>query len=333
MYEFASGVINVWEKRVLSQTDQERMLTAPDRASSFMVLFDTDLAEMASGTDDIEQIFEKDLLLLKEKLIKAMEGRNELVDYLFLHFDVLNLKMALKKFFLKGNFLAAEPFSCSLAPYPELEKAIGKLFQGVVSLGAPKEADNIHLPNANLRRIILLVKKNLSHLADIASAKIETAVDRAYFEVKKESAKNISSFLEELVGLQIDVANLKSLVQGGEFIKGGNLNVQDAKELLKGKEEDFGEENLAKFLEILNVSFLIQDFIKNKSNQIVLEQGLQNFLSQRVFEKSRATSSGLEKVLAFFYRKLNSHFNIRLILFAKDNNLSEDEVRNLLLPI
>ncbi len=333
MYEFASGVINVWEKKVLSRNDQERMLTAPDKASSFMVLFDTDLGELASNTDDIESIFENDLCLLKEKLMKVSDDQNQLASYLFISFDVWNLKMALKEHLLDDKLLAVEPFVCSLVSYDKLKTRALEVWQKGV-LPGDDDLKSVDIGNVYLEKIISLSRQLLGQSLDVDSVQIETAVDRAYFKIKQEAAKKISPFLEELARLEIDVANLKGLVgHGGSFIEGGNLNIQEAQELLESREGEISEENLAKFLEVLNLSFLIENFIKNKSDEIILEQGLQAFLSRRVFEKSRATASGLEKVLAFFYRKMNSHFNIRLILFAKDNNLPPADIENLLLPV
>ena len=333
MYEFASGVINVWEKKVLSRNDQERMLTAPDKESSFMVLFDTDLGELASNTDDIESIFENDLCLLKERLLKVSDDQNQLASYLFLSFDIWNLKMALKQHLLDGNLFAAEPFTCSLVSYEKLKARVLEVWQKAV-LPSDGDLKNADTGNVRLEKIISLSRQLLEQSSDIDSAQIETVIDRVYFKVKQGAAKKISPFLEELARLEIDVANLKGLVsRGGDFIEGGNLNVQEARGLLESREGEISEENLAKFLEVLNLSFLIEDFIKNKSDEIILEQGLQAFLSRRVFEKSRDSASGLEKVLAFFYRKMNSHFNIRLILFAKDNNLPSADIEKLLLPV
>jgi len=56
-------------------------------------------------------------------------------------------------------------------------------------------------------------------------------------------------------------------------------------------------------------------------------------VSQRVFEASRETSCGIPKILAFFYKKMNSYANIRLIMFSKQNNIPVAEIESILLPI
>jgi vacuolar-type H+-ATPase subunit C/Vma6 len=334
MYEFASGVINIWEKRLLSRNDQERMLTAPDKASAFLVLFDTDLGELAAGTEEIEKIFEKDLAALKTKLDSILDDQGKLVNYLFLVFEVWNLKIALKALLLKVQTQSMEPFSCTLVSFQRLAKRVGQVWQK----DQPVEdllAERLTEGGGYLERIMLSAQTELNQMEAVDSAAIETAVDKAYFQIKAEFAQNLSSFLAELVRLEIDVANIKSAAcqnSHGWLISGGNLKTPEIQKLLAHQGGETPEQNLTKFLEILNLSFLIEDFLKHKSD-VFLEQGLQKFLSHRVLEKARSTACGLEKVLAFFYRKMNSHFNIRLILFAKDNNLDTTEIEKLLLPI
>lgn len=97
MYEFASGVINVLEKRFFDKLDQERMLKAPDRESAFEVLFDTDMSEPAGKDTNIEKIIEKDILQFKKTLAGLIKNTPDLFSFLFLQFDALNLKIALKK--------------------------------------------------------------------------------------------------------------------------------------------------------------------------------------------------------------------------------------------
>lgn len=309
-------------------------MTAPDKANAFLVLFDTDLGELTVGTEEIEKIFEKDLVALKAKLANILDDQGKLAAYLFLTFEVWNLKIALKELLLKGQAQSMEPFLCTLIPYQRLVTRVGQVWQKNQSV-EDLLAERLTGGSECLERIMLLTQTELNQMGAIDSVAIETAVDKAYFQVKAQLAKKLSSFLVELVRLEIDVANIKSTVrQNGHswFISGGNLKTQDIQKLLAHQGGETPEQNLAKFLEILNLSFLIEDFLKHKS-EIFLEQGLQKFLSHRVLEKARNTACGLEKVLAFFHRKMNSHFNIRLILFAKDNNLSTVEIEKLLLPI
>ena len=117
MFEYAFAVINVWEKKLFNSLDQERMLKSPDRESAFLVLFATDLGQVAKEKEsDIEQVLEKDLVALKQKLSVLLGEKEEFLWYLFLKFDALNIKIALKK--------QGEPFSFSIEPFAKVERMI-----------------------------------------------------------------------------------------------------------------------------------------------------------------------------------------------------------------
>lgn len=335
MFDFATGVINVWEKKILDKLDQARMLKAPDRESAFSVLFDTDLGEIASLIEDIEKIFENDLDNLKKNFSKILENSG-LVVFLFLKFDAFNVKIALKKYFFPNETKDVFPFSFASEPYENIEKKIFFLFS---KQSAQKIFDSHSMPKcacAYVEKMIQTAAESLKKLSlpEINSSIIEEAVDKTYFQLKIDLAKCLSSFLTEIIKLEIDVANIKSFVRakkGFELIDGGNLKKSEIESILTLKEAGIGQ-SVSKFLEVLKLSYLAKDFLKGKS-EISFQKDLESFISEKIFIKERSTSSGIEKILAFFYKKLNSHCNIRLILFAKENNLPIEEIEELLLPI
>ncbi|KPJ55147.1 hypothetical protein AMJ47_01365 [Parcubacteria bacterium DG_72] len=98
MLEYATGVINVLEKNIFDKLDLQRMLTASNRQEAFKVLFDTDLAQIATKEDNIENILQKDMENLKQILFQMLKDTNiNLFYFLFLRLDALNLKIALKQ--------------------------------------------------------------------------------------------------------------------------------------------------------------------------------------------------------------------------------------------
>ncbi|MDD5433064.1 MAG: V-type ATPase subunit [Candidatus Pacebacteria bacterium] len=318
MYEFATGVINVWEKRLLSINDQERMLKAPDRASAFIVLFDTDLGEIIAGNmqKNLEDIFLEDLKALKRKLSYILDDKELLESFLLLKFDAFNLKAFLKKKFLGDEAKKFKPFEFSLEPAENIltEKCLNPHVQKLV--------------NEALRAL----NNNKASGYLINSQAIEAAVDRAYFNIKSTIAKKEKALLE-MVALEIDVANLRSFL-GKEiepFLTGGNLTVSQIESLANRKEENISS-NLKKFLEVLELSFLL-DESQSHHTKATLEKKLDSYIAKKIFQKEKEKGSGIEKVLAFFQRKMNSYANIRLILFAKENGLSVSEIEGSLLPL
>mgnify|MGYP002639623050 CR=1 FL=1 len=335
MYEFATGVIDVWEKKILSALDQERMLKAPDKGSAFMVLFDTDLSEFISGKAqqvNIEEVFLQDLSTLKAKLNSILDDRGLLTSFLFLKFDALNLKDIFKKIFFEENTKNFRPFEVSIEPYKKVEGFVRNSLKN-----SQKDGSFAEKPlNVYVETLALQALKVLNNIKDegqiMGSQAIERAVDRAYFKVKLSLAKKENALLE-MTRLEIDLANLRNLLgKGGQiFLEGGNLTNAQIKGLAEGKEEDLSN-NLKKFLEGLELEFLLEG-LEGKVLDTAFERKLDSYIAKKIFQKEKEKGSGIEKVLAFFQKKMNSYTNIRLILFAKENNLKVEEIEKVLLPI
>lgn len=309
MYEFASGVINVLEKKIFDKLDQERMLKAPDKKSAFEVLFDTDMGDVATKEKNIERIIEMDLADFKKTLADILKKDDIIFWLLFLRYDALNLKSILKK--------SRESFPYGLVTFEKLAQKVN---------GQRVEVNPL---------VEKMIDKTLIYVREgIDSKIIETIVDKAYFEVKLETAKNIGGFIFDITKMEIDVANIKAVIKSVDnpvFIEGGNLVKQELEKLVQLKEGEILQD-LKKFFEVFGLSLLIERYA-GEENQTALENALAGFVSSKVFEASRETSCGIAKILAFFYKKMNSYANIRLIMFSKQNNIPLAEIESILLPI
>jgi len=313
MLEYATGLINVLEKNIFDLQDQERMINAPDRETAFKILFDTDLAESSVEEKSIEKILEKDLLSLKEFIHETVRNeREELFWFLFLKFDVLNLKIALKEKF-SDDFQADFSFSCSVVPFSEIQKRV---------TDAKNKVSNEYLE--------LIIEEALENI-DKAS-EIEEVVDMAFLKTRVKIAKKAGELPLQIAKLEIDIANLKNLIkEKDQFVEGGNLSRDDLRKLLD-LEEGAISKGLEKFLEAYNLFLIIKEF-RNDNLEARLEKNLEKFLSKEILQKERDRGTGTDKVVSYFYRKINAHSNIRLIFFAKESNLSIKELKNNILPI
>lgn len=320
MYEFASGVINVLEKRFFDKLDQERMLKAPDRESAFEVLFDTDMSEPAGKDTNIEKIIEKDILQFKKTLAGLIKNTPDLFSFLFLQFDALNLKIALKK------KLATESVNIEYVIYGTV--AGDKLEQRINN-------QRVEM-NSIVEELISNVERKIQGV-NLTSEKIECAVDTAYFETKLSLSGKINSFLLEVTKTEIDIANIKNLLKAktqkerNDFICGGNLKLEELEKLITLHEGEIFQD-LKKFFEVFGLSLLIEHHA-GEENETILENALHGFLSEQVFNKAKEDGSGISKVLTFFQKKMNSYANIRLIMFSKENDISPNEIEPILLPI
>lgn len=317
MLEFASGKINVLEKRMLDKNDLERMLKAPDYKNAFLALYDTDLGDVIEEGISIERAFEKDFIIFKKNLSDILKDEcKELLWFLFLKFDALNLKIALKE----SEGLESFPFS--IESYQKIEKFVKDpkiRLPGTINLFVKEMIDEA----------LSQIKKYQNPSPDV----IENVVDLGYFKAKL-SLSSFSPFLKHITKIEIDIANMKNLVskkRSNLVIDGGNLDKEEIKKILQLREGEVirGTEN---FFEIFSLSFLAERFKKEKKES-VFEHDLISFFSNIVFDKERETGCGVEKVMAFFLRKINSQANIRLILFSKRNNISVSEIEKSILPI
>lgn len=327
MLEFATSVINIWEKQALSKNDQERMLKAPDEKSALAVLFDTDLAPFLQTETDLEKISQADLNALKTKLNVVLTEEPLLGKLLFLKFDVLHLKQILKEQFLPKNLETPKDqiiFKTANLSFSALEDL-------VVCLLKKKNTDYFQEPL--VFEMISRALELLSLEGNKSSSSIEAAVDKVFLESKLKYADKYP-LLARYVRVEIDIANLKAVLKERnkiEFIYGGNFDHEDMLKIANLKEGEV-KPSLQRFLEAYGISLILEDFEKDHS-ETLLEVGLNRFLSNMAKEEERETGFGVAKVLSFFERKLNALNNIKLILFSKRVGLPVSEIEPLLLPI
>ena len=329
MLEFATSVINIWEKQVLSKNDQERMLKAPDEKSAFAVLFDTDLAPFLQTETNLEKISQQDLKELKIKLQAVLQEEPLLCELLFLKFDALHLKQILKEHFMsKASKIDQKHiiFEIATMPFPALEGLVDCLLNGKNTHQFENQEVIFEMTSRAIELFSLQEKKT--------ARSIEQMVDKAFLESKLKYALRYP-LLVRYTKLEIDIANLKAVLKEKnevEFIYGGNFNHEDLLKLVNLKEGEVMMQDLQRFLEAYDISLILEDFEKDHS-ETLLEVGLNRFLSEIAKEEERKSGFGVAKVLSFFERKLNVLNNIKLILFSKRAGLSVSEIEPLLLPI
>jgi len=97
MYEYATGLIRVLDKKILDQTDFDRMLGAKNAEQAFKVLNDTDYGDnlLNLKPEDFEKALERDNKDLRKLFGKIIESKL-LLKFLFLKNDFLELKYYLK---------------------------------------------------------------------------------------------------------------------------------------------------------------------------------------------------------------------------------------------
>jgi len=180
MYEYATGLLRVLEKRILSQNDFERMSGAKTAAEAFKVLNDTDYADNLLNLkpekyEKALKLDEKDL----KKLFKKIVENQKLLQFLFLKDDFLNLKLYFKKKF------------------------------GKIDANLRMNANDANKTDANPRmnaNIANKVVEKLKKLKKITPRKIDEICDLELYKERKNIAKKLrDKFLQKINKKDLDL--------------------------------------------------------------------------------------------------------------------------------
>jgi len=192
-YGFAVGRVMVLRTRLLSRASYERLLDAPTFAEQRRVLSETHYGrfiESATNASEVERAVDESLRDLYEDFLERSGLPPAVVSYFRAPYDFAALRGA-----LKARALGARAHTPSV------------LLGCVASDGFDEPAS---LPGALGRT----AREVLEADDELDGAAIDATVDRAMFaELAHLARESGSGFLEELIKLQIDIANVKSLLR------------------------------------------------------------------------------------------------------------------------
>ncbi len=325
-YLYAAGVIRFLENKLLNPNDVERMVDSPDLDSSFRVFHDTDYFDNVldvQATDFIKSL-DADLAQAKDK-IKEMTPDDNLVKFLFMRHDFHNIKLLFKEKYTDKSFT-------------DYYSSLGNENIEKLRLALTGDITNSILPYC--QRVIDYVKERVNK-EEVTSALIDRWCDRTYFNEYARSAQEFkSSFINGLVSLQIDVANLKIYIRGkrmgfdttyllSEIMAGGSLSLDFYIKVVNLSLEE-GLERIHFNLGI-PMQKVLNNYFKNQSLE-QLERDLENMELQYV-RQAKYIDYGPELVVAYFMAKKNAIRNVRLIMTGKVNNINSAEIKKFIREI
>lgn len=210
-YGFAVGKVRVLETRVFGLATYERLLDAADFQEQLRILSDTIYGRYLDGAEsahDVERGLDRALDEFYRFLDEAHLPKS-VVGFFRERYDFANLKGALKSRLLSTSAddllvdlgtLRVEEFSGSLEELPE---PFGALAERVIE-AARTNAVETPLGQAG----------NQGEVAEGSLQIVDAEVDRAMFSrLTRLAQESGSSFLKELIELQVDIANVKSLLR------------------------------------------------------------------------------------------------------------------------
>lgn len=219
-YLFLSARVKALECNLLSHERMERMLEAPTVEDAAKVLQECGYAEMPQvGVQALEQALAEQRQKTFDELYNAVPDRN-LIDVFKVKYDYHNAKTILKA---EAKGVDPVPLLVDTGRVPA-----DQMLEGV------RASDLRGMPSI-LQSAVLEAREVLGTTGDPQLA--DFVLDRAYFEdmfhIARESG---SSFLEGYVRINIDSANLRSVVRTlrmgksmeflrGVLFQGGNIDI------------------------------------------------------------------------------------------------------------
>ncbi len=331
-YGFAVGKVRVLETRLFGSATYERLLDAADFTEQRRILSDTIYGrylDTAETTADVERGLDRALDDFYGFLDQANLPKPVMLFFRE-RYDFANLKGALKAHLLGTGAddllveLGTIPLAQFSGPLEDLPEPFGALAARILGKSSRPAPGGIYgAPRARKDQ------DTEAHEASLQS--IDEAVDRAMFaELAKLAGESKSAFLRDLAALQIDIANVKTLLRSrlanaprdaalALMLKGGSIPLKELEELYEMPLADAGV-RLASLPLLKGVSAAdLADVSRLDviADNVVVEQ----------LRRARMVSIGAEPVIAYVMGREAEVVAVRTLLIGKMAGLSNEALR------
>lgn len=310
-YEYAAGKLRSMENRLLTKTDIERMVDAPDLESAFKVFNDTDYADNLLDVEpqDFKKALDDDFRQARDELNSVIENE-DLRRILFIRNDIRNIKVLFKMKFT-GRDLSGDLKEFGTAEMENLKKYI------------LDEDAAVALPDT-VKSIVDQAGTDLAQ--DHEPFRIDAYFDEVYFQTVGSAVKRMGNrFIKDLFSLQHKTNTLKFFVRAKLMGKDSNF----VKDYLPGKYLAVYDRDLDEALRAVSFHPLhdkaIQEFLSDK-NLWKLEKHLEEAELEYLRDAKRI-GYGPEVVVAYYYAKRNAIRNVRLIMTGKLNKVEPQKIK------
>lgn len=315
-YAFSVAKIRALENKLVNCNQIERLVDAPNASAFFEAMSDTAYSQYFTDTSDVanyQTILDKELVTSK-KVLRRIAPDPEQLDWLWLKYDFLNLKLLIK------NQLA--------------DKDLDKLI--LLNLG---EYDSNDLKNYVAKQETGTLPKKIIELVDQAKnnweekkdpKKIDFILDKAYFDFMLEETKIVhSSLVRELIKRKIDLYNLKLFIRLKKLkqepamlekllINNGYVKTDELIKLYKeGMENLLTQPSLRDYRDIISAGLEYYD--QTKSFLVFEKMSYEYFINRLRFTKYVAF--GVEPLIAYWLAKDNEVNVLRIVMIGKLNNV------------
>lgn len=305
-YTYAVARIRANELLLLTKADFDTLINAPDKNSCLRLLADRKWQISDGGNVDFEKETQKALELIRESvpdfsLLEALVAEN----------DFANIKAAIKARFSMAEIekYLVEPCLCP--------------FETIIS--AVNSGDFLALPDYLREAAEKAYNAITSNLGGQAA---EMIIDKAKLETKlKMSEKAQSGLLTKIVLAESAKANIKIALRCAKTGKSREFLLDSLcscpgldNEKLADTCSDSAE--LAGYVAATDYAFLAEGITKGFAQvERICDEYIVSAFSGFAWE-----IYGTDPITAYYYRKLNEIRNVRIIISAKENNLTADEI-------
>ena len=320
-YAYAVARIRAVETKLLDTSKIERMIEAKSADEALMVLIDIGYGFSAA---EVKSAVQYETLLMEEHkkvyaLLKELAPQPEIFDLFLLRNDYHNAKVV-----LKAEFLGQE--------YDHLLTETGTI---------PSNKLKIMVRERNLKEMSPIMQNAINECIDSFNRTkdpqlIDLILDRASFIQMKDIADTSKNeFLQVLVMILIDMANIKTFVRvkklnkSWDFINkvimpGGKLESKFYMEKLTEPFESFSEA-----LEYSDYGKLCEEGIGSylKTGSLTKLEKLTDDYVINYVKKAKYISLGIEPLIAYLIAKENEIKIARILMVGKINNISNEIIR------
>ncbi|WP_019133992.1 V-type ATPase subunit [Kallipyga massiliensis] len=327
-YSFASMRVRMYERDLIADGQWKRLLASQDLDQAVQILKETRYGDLFEGLDHAEDF---DRVLREEvakqaKMVEDLVEEDDLAAFLFLKYDIHNLKVLIKEAGREDDREEGEDTLSSLA-YP-----FGHLF-----LPAVKEW--IREPNRNPKQTDLqkATAEGLEVWTESQDAQaLDLVLDRWYFRSLHHLSETLpGQFFRESIQKMADGTNILSFFRAKRqglakdflarvLVEGGKIPYEDFFKLYGWDQANYGlffqKANLGRdFEEALN-QYLESGAIAG------LERAKDQIQRQSALEASRYPE-GPEVIYGYMNKVETEAQNLRILLNGKRLSLPEEEIK------
>ncbi len=333
-FSFVSGQVRAQESRLLSTSQVDRMVGAKSVEEAFRVLVESNYAEFIdeqANVNDFYSIIRQGLFETKELLMKGSENDFGL-RFLWIQFDVNNLKRALKARIIDGESSITE-FSDRMG-YSNL------------AMLSQAELEALVFQHQNHRRIPFVIHSVVERAEAIYEENdknflyVEYALDKAmaefFMSLRNERAP--SPFLQKLVRHWIDRINFRNLsrsilirkdsVPYEAWLEGGNIAFYAVAKIKSAAE-------LAKYAERTKFQMVASEIKEDDPVGSIkaIERELDRYYYDFLKWESIGEGPCLAVLINYFEQRMKNAQTLRLIMYGKFNGLEKETIYKLLSEI